>query len=580
MRSIMRVLTTLMIALIISLSLPGCSDSAQSQSGEYEVVQLIGNYNNATIEAVRSNLVVVPFSPDYNPQLTPIMIAPGVLEPADALTQQEKDAIKASYEAGQTLALIAPSTIDVEAFHGLLGAGAAFESTTDPVLLAYIMRREDGMPTASALLNIRRTPDTAEDPGADERAYARAYDLVVDDLSRSPLPSSGPTSELTGAPIDLSKNYIQSTVLKTTSGGIYSMPVNVHAGRICNQSTDFYVITSRGDWDPTEAKWQSASYLKNQISLTDDNRGLTIDWQDSEEYCSGGTQVWKNPFGGGFDSRMCRYMNYPLNYWVAFNPPVGPKTTQVSASPSGNQGRSTQYTNSFSFNLGVDVNVSGDGPQAGLQAGASWSKSVSTTVPALVVEAGDIVSDLGAYTKYEYCTEGGSAEDCVSTIQMAPGSNVCQDYIVGQPQNGQTPNGRLSSTLQAAAWQVDSNSYSAGTSYYDLKVTWDTVLATSTSRLWGGAMENTGPWSGIGPTGSCNSFGCSCSISSKTTQTVATSFTFKVPLPSSCSAPSPPTPPPPTPGSDCSTAFCAANPGASCTATPSCAYCDQGECHE
>ena len=173
--------------LIISFVASGCSDSALNhESGEYEVVQLIGNYNNATIEAVRSNLVVVPFSPDYNPQLTPIMIAPGVLDPVDALTQQEKDAIKASYEAGQTLALIAPSTIDVKAFHGLLGAGAAFESTTDPVLLAYIMRREDGMPTASALFNIRPTPD-AENPGADERAYARAYDLVVDDLKRAPL---------------------------------------------------------------------------------------------------------------------------------------------------------------------------------------------------------------------------------------------------------------------------------------------------------------------------------------------------------------------------------------------------------
>ena len=115
MRSMMRFLSTLMIALIIAPALSGCSDSAQSQSGEYEVVQLIGNYNNATIEAVRSNLVVVPFSPDYNPQLTPIMIAPGVLGPTDALTQQEKDAIKASYEAGQTLALIAPSTM--KGFH-------------------------------------------------------------------------------------------------------------------------------------------------------------------------------------------------------------------------------------------------------------------------------------------------------------------------------------------------------------------------------------------------------------------------------------------------------------------------------
>ena len=301
MKYCLNVATALLLSACFALIASGCSDSAQSQSGEYEVVQLIGNYNNATIEAVRSDLVVVPFSPDYNPQLTPIMIAPGVLDPVDALTEQEKDAIKASYEAGQTLALIAPSTIDVKAFHGLLGAGAAFESTTDPVLLAYIMRREDGMPTASALFNIRPTPD-AENPGADERAYARAYDLVVDDLSRSPLPSSEPTSDLTGAPIDLSKNYVQSTTLKELTGGYYTMPVKVSAGRIYKATgvvpMDFYVITSGGDWDATEAQWQSASKKDGQISLKDNDDDLSIDWQNNDHYCSGGIAVDKG-LGGG-----------------------------------------------------------------------------------------------------------------------------------------------------------------------------------------------------------------------------------------------------------------------------------------
>ena len=140
-----RLANALFLSSCVALIVSGCSDSAQSQSGEYEVVQLIGNYNNATIEAVRSDLVVVPFSPDYNPQLTPMMIAPRVLDPVDALTEQEKDAIKASYEAGQTLALISPSTIDVEAFHGLWSVGAAFASVAGPDLLAYMTGHEDDM---------------------------------------------------------------------------------------------------------------------------------------------------------------------------------------------------------------------------------------------------------------------------------------------------------------------------------------------------------------------------------------------------------------------------------------------------
>ena len=580
MRSVMRFLPTLMIALIISLSLTGCSDSAQSQSGEYEVVQLIGDYNNATIEAVRSNLVVVRFSPEYNPQLTPIMVAPGVLDPEDALTQQEKDAIKASYEAGQTLALIAPSTIDVKAFHGLLGAGAAFESTTDPVLLAYIMRREDGMPTASALFNIRPTPDT-ENPGADERAYARAYDLVVADLSRSPLSSSEPTSELTGAPIDLSKNYVQSTVLKELTGGTYTMPVKVSAGRVCKENDvkpiDFYVITSGGDWDATEAQWQSASYEKGQITLESNDEDLSIDWQNNDDYCTGGIAVV--PFPGGGDKRICRYANYPLNYYIGFEPPaLNGSTTQMSASPSANQGRSTTYSNSFTYGVSGQVSVNGKGPQAGIGVSASWQQSVSTSVPAMVVEAGDIgPSGPGAYTKYEYCTEDDAkAGNCSSMIQMDKGDNICQDYTVGDPQDGQKRTGKLSSTLQAAAWQVTPGTYGDATSF-DIVVRWDVELATSTVNFWGGSFT-TKPDGfrpiNVGPTGSCNAEGCSCSFKSETTQTLRKSYTFNVPLPSDCSGNTPPTKP------DCSPKFCSEYPSTSCTSTPSCAYCDQSECHE
>jgi hypothetical protein len=458
-----------------------------------------------------------------------------------------------------------------------LGVGAAFESTTDPVLLAYIMRREDGMPTASALFNIRPTPD-AENPGADERAYVRAYDLVVDDLSRSPLPSSEPTSDLTGAPIDLSKNYVQSTTLKELTGGYYTTPVKVSSGRICEGPgvvpNDFYVITSRGDWDATEAQWQSASYEKGQITLESNDEDLSIDWQNNDDYCSGGIAVV--PFPGGGDKRICRYANYPLNYYIGFEPPaLNGSTTQEGAAPSGNQGKSEQYSSSFTYGISSDVSVNGKGPQAGLGVSASWQTSVSAKVPPMVVEAGDIgPSGPGAYTKYEYCTEDdANVGNCSSMIQMDKGDNICQDYTVGHPQTGQTPSGKLSDTIQAAAWQVTPGTYGNATSF-DIVVNWDVELATSTVNFWGGSFT-TKPDGfrpiNVGPTGSCNGEGCNCSFKSETTQTLRKSFTFNVPLPSDCSAPPPPTPPPPP---ACSAAFCDANPNTRCTATTSCAYCE------
>ena len=425
----------------------------------------------------------------------------------------------------------------------------------------------------------------------------------MDDLSRPPLPSSEPTSGLTSGNSDLSENNVGQTTFKINSSyGTYNTPVTVAAGRICKdeqknppqKAKDFYAVSSIDSNWVGAAKWQSASFLKNQIKLTDDNRDLTIDWQDSQEYCTGGIAVDKNPFGGGLDSRICRYVNYPQNYQIQFQPMdlrCGTLTDSVScstlelAAPSATQGKSSSYSSTFDFSVGTTVNVSGSGPAIGIQAGASWSESVSETVPKMLVEAGDKETDEGTFTIYKYCAESeetATPVNCTSTISMAPGSNVCQDYIVGLPQPGQTPDGRLSNTLQAAAWHVNPDGYE-GSKTYDITVNWSVELATSTAKLWGGPIDQTGIDSGVGPTGSCNSFGCSCSVGSETTKTLAKSIIFKVPVPSSCSTPTPPppTPPQPTPGSECSPAFCKAYPSTRCTAAPpSCEYCDQSECHE
>ncbi|NQX88519.1 MAG: hypothetical protein HRT77_07625 [Halioglobus sp.] len=449
------------------------------------------------------------------------------------LTEREKEAIKESYLAGQTLAILSPSTIDVEALHRLLGAGAAYTSTTDPVLLAYIIRRENSIPSSRVLLNIRPSPNTADDPGADDRAYARAYNMLVGDLSRPPLPSNESASILADGPVSLSNNALQYTLLSTTTGGIYNTPVNIYAGHACAGSAgqpafDFYVVTAGGDWTPTEAHYESASEEKGQVSLSNNDDDLSIDWQTTDDYCTGGIAVDKG-IGGGGDSRVCRYMNYPLDYRVSLLPPAGTTTKQVNASPSADQGKSTTYSSGFSFSIGANVNISGKGPGAGLQAGATWSQSVQTTVPALVVKAG-IVGNQGSFTQYNYCTAGTTVENCTSTIQATGQKGLCDDYVIGDPQNGQTPNGRLSNIGQSVYWQVVPSSYGDNTSY-DITVNWDVTLATSTARLWGGAFD-TGTFTSVGPTGQCNGFGCSCSVGSNTSKSVETSHTFKVPLPS------------------------------------------------
>jgi hypothetical protein len=208
-------------------------------------------------------------------------------------------------------------------------------------------------------------------------------------------------------------------------------------------------------------------------------------------------------------------------------PQSGPRVVQVDAAPAAAQGRSATYTSGLSFSLSGGVEVSGDGPSAGLQAGITWDRSVSTDVPPLMVEAGNQAVH-GAFTRYRYCTIGDSVQNCVSTIQMV-GPGICQRWIVGDPQNGQTPNGRLSGVAQTVIWQVDPATYIGDE--FEITVTFQAELATSTSRLWNSPTNIQGL--GVGaPWGSCNAFGCNCGIDTEVHRPAKVSQTFKVKVPS------------------------------------------------
>jgi hypothetical protein len=109
------------------------------------------------------------------------------------------------------------------------------------------------------------------------------------------------------------------------------------------------------------------------------------------------------------------------------------------------------------------------------------------------------------------------------------GVRVSRQFVVGKPQNGQTPNGRLSNVAQTVNWQVDPDSYTAG--MFDVTVTFQVDLAASTSQLWWGVFFNHPGNNAQGPQGFCNVFGCSCGIDTQSAP-MAISHTFKVPLPS------------------------------------------------
>jgi hypothetical protein len=496
------------------------------------VVQQIGDVSGSLAAAVGAEVTVVPLSPTLDARTTPIVVGPGKVfvrrngAQVAGLRPAERSAIRQAYEAGQVILLLDASTHDIEALHLLLADGVAHESSTDPVVLAYALRKENNIPTARLVtypvkhdLAENDLPDDEAD--ASELALSAALEIVVDELTRAP---AAPAVDDPAASADWGSSPVQSTIITSTSNGTYNTPVEIFALHSCQQSKDYYLINTGGTWTATNAAYQSASKHAGQIRVDPNNGKLIVSWQNNTDSCEGGVAI-DEPFG---DYRICRYMNYPLTYEVDIVPPAGPRVVQVNAAPAGDQGQSTSYTSGFAFSIGGGVDVSGDGPSAGIQASVTWDNSVTATVPALVVEAGE-KGNQGTFTRYRYCTAGNSAQNCTSTIQMVGQSGFCRAYIVGPPQQGQTPNGRLSNVAQTVNWQVDPATYTGST--FDVTVSFTADLATSTANLWSGVFTTPEPPSG--PTGYCNIFGCSCGIDPQSAPVAPKlSHTFKVPPPS------------------------------------------------
>lgn len=501
------------------------------------VVQQIGDPDGriadaVAAEAVASGVTLVPFSPRLDASRTPLVLASGKVflarrDPTRVrgLRPAERRGIQQAYAAGQPILLLDASTHDVEALHVLLADGVAHRSDTHPTVLAYALRQENGVPRARLVTH----PGVDSDPGdeLDERALAlrRAVGIVIAELKRPPvvIAQSDPVA---GFP-DWGSSPVQSTVLTSTTQGIYNTPAEVYALHSCEEKMDYYLVNTGGDWTATDAQFQSASFFARE--LKGDNGNLVIGWESNQSHCEGGIDV---AYPG--DQRICRYMNYPLSYEVDILPPPGPAVVQVNAAPAGDQGLSSSYESGFSFSISGGVDVSGSGPSGGLQAGVSWNNSLSTTVPPLAIDAGDKGGE-GTFTTYKYCTVG-TDPDCTSAIQMIGQEGLCRELIVGQPQNGQTPSGRLSNVAQTVYWRVDPSTYTGAS--FDITVSWTVQLATSTSLLWWGPFQNNpGPGEpNDGPAGYCNNFGCSCSIAATLAPTTV-SHTFQVPVPTSSQCP-------------------------------------------
>jgi hypothetical protein len=237
------------------------------------------------------------------------------------LQDRHEQELRETYQAGHTIVLLDAAMAHVKALHGILGEGVPYRSKNSGVVMAYALRREHHIPTATLLTYVDRsplqTPNGDPDPQGrldEELALTRAaHRLLTEVRSRPKVSRPGPLRD-PNQPIAWQDNPLQTTTFAMNRpGGVYNTPINVYALHRCLNNTDHYVVTAGADWTATNAQWQDAStnldaggpstlWCNEPVWPCDPGR-LVINWQANDRtYCS------SDRFNGN-DSNVCRYIN-------------------------------------------------------------------------------------------------------------------------------------------------------------------------------------------------------------------------------------------------------------------------------
>jgi len=231
-------------------------------------------------------------------------------------------------------------------------------------VLAYSLRQENHIPTATLLSNVLRSPlrTALGDPAPtglqdEEQARKRAAELTVRELERWPnvriLQPRDPHQN-----VDWQTSPVQTTVFQQNgAAGVYNTTMNIYALHSCQAdvrtglTSDYYMVTALADWTPTNARFQSAATELGDTSMyydTNNDTYVVAHWKDDLQrtYCSSHNWLSTN-------ANICRYINYPLEYDVTMKPPSTGSIVQTDAKPPASQGQATTYTSGFTFSWEV-----------------------------------------------------------------------------------------------------------------------------------------------------------------------------------------------------------------------------------
>ncbi|MEE9237963.1 MAG: hypothetical protein V3U58_00215, partial [Thermodesulfobacteriota bacterium] len=372
----------------------GCDSDYESYSG-FRVFQ-IGELNSVIAGGLASQLNLVPYEGQSN---GPIIMQGDTIF---LLSDEEEEGIQATFEAGFSIALLDADQDAIDDLQRITGHDliVTHTSESDPIRLAYIVRKEEEIFTDHVIINPLSLDLTEGDS-----ALITAENIVIDDLMRLPNPTK---DEFDGeGPVNVANVSLHQQIISIPqpNNGAFTTTVKFYTyhecyttqnkgGLTCAENPtllDSYLLAAEADWTPG-----TRIDSTDQTNIVDNVRKVTGWWNDNETFCFG-SGVKPNKDAAN-NNTACRVINYPEFYALEMSAPKAIEGTllQVKAAPPSTKGKTTSYTSGFSFNIGGSINISGKGPDAGFQVGASWNNSVSTVVPPLDVKAGNLANQ-GAF---------------------------------------------------------------------------------------------------------------------------------------------------------------------------------------
>jgi len=199
------------VAGVTFLVATGCGSDNESDSG-FRVFQ-IGELDSVIADGLASQLNLVPYEGQSN---GPIIMQGDTIF---SLSDEEEEGIQATFEAGFGIALLDADQAAIDALqrmteHDLI---VTHTSESDPIRLAYIVRKEEGIFTDHVIINPLFLDLTEGDS-----ALITAENIVIDDLMLLPNPNNDAlTSEGSATSEESAANG--GTVELSQNGG----PVNV-----------------------------------------------------------------------------------------------------------------------------------------------------------------------------------------------------------------------------------------------------------------------------------------------------------------------------------------------------------------